>query len=214
MVALRFTDPGVNDENLPYEFACKFGSLVYGREMFAQFVPDVDAAQPIRHLSPDGALLEGVTPTMTDTELLAALRLMMLTRAFDAKAMSLQRQGRFGTFSQVTGQEASIVGSASALDPAIDWVVPQYRELPALLRQGYPLSGFMSYFMGNLAGSRIPDNVNVLPIQISLAAQIPQAVGLAWGLQLQKTGGVAIRGISATALRRRATSMRPAIWPA
>ncbi len=160
--------------------------------MFAQFVPDVDAAQPIRHLSPDGALLEGVTPTMTDTELLAALRLMMLTRVFDAKAMSLQRQGRFGTFSQVTGQEASIVGSASALDPAIDWVVPQYRELPALLRQGYPLSGFMSYFMGNLAGSRIPDNVNVLPIQISLAAQIPQAVGLAWGLQLQKTGGVAI----------------------
>ncbi len=160
--------------------------------MFAQFLPDGAAPSPIQHLAPDGAIAEGVTPSMSDDQVLAGLRLMMLTRAFDTKAMSLQRQGRFGTFSQVTGQEASIVGSASALDPRIDWVVPQYRELPALLRQGLPLSSFMLYFMGNLAGSRIPDNVKILPIQISLAAQIPQAVGLAWGLQLQQTGGVVI----------------------
>lgn len=166
--------------------------LLYGVEMFAQFVPDEAPPMPIRHLAPDGALTAGVTPSMTDDELLAGLRLMMLTRVFDAKAMSLQRQGRFGTFSQVTGQEASIVGTASALDPSIDWVVPQYRELPALLRQGLPLSSFMLYFMGNLAGSRIPDDVNILPIQISLAAQIPQAVGLAWGLQMQQTGGVVV----------------------
>jgi pyruvate dehydrogenase E1 component alpha subunit len=165
---------------------------MYGKEMFAQFVPDRTAPVPIRHLSPDGELAPGITPSMTDDELLTALRLMMLTRVFDTKAMSLQRQGRFGTFSQVTGQEASIVGSASALDPRIDWVVPQYRELPALLRQGLPLSNFMLYFMGNLAGSRIPDDVNVLPIQISLAAQIPQAVGLAWGLKIRQTGGVVI----------------------
>jgi len=39
---------------------------------------------------------------------------------------------------------------------------------------------------------QIPEGVNVLPIQISLAAQIPQAVGLAWGLQLQQTGGVVV----------------------
>ena len=162
------------------------------REMFAQFIPNDAPQSPIQHLLADGALAEGVTPSMTDDELLAGLRLMMLTRLFDAKAMSLQRQGRFGTFSQVTGQEASIVGSASALDPSIDWVVPQYRELPALLRQGLPLSSFMLYFMGNLAGSRIPDDVNILPIQISLAAQIPQAVGLAWGLQMRQTGGVVI----------------------
>ena len=160
--------------------------------MFAQFLPDDGPPTPIQHLRPDGALVAGVTPSMTDDELLAGLRLMMLTRVFDAKAMSLQRQGRFGTFSQVTGQEASIVGSASALDPSIDWVVPQYRELPALLRQGLALSSFMLYFMGNLAGSRIPDDVNILPIQISLAAQIPQAVGLAWGLQMQQTGGVVV----------------------
>ena len=179
-------------DNLTYELACKIAGVRYGEEMFAQFTPADAPPTPIQHLAPDGTLAAGVTPSMTDGELLAGLRLMMLTRVFDTKAMSLQRQGRFGTFSQVTGQEASIVGSASALDPAIDWVVPQYRELPALLRQGLPLSSFMLYFMGNLAGSRIPDDVNILPIQISLAAQIPQAVGLAWGLQMQRTGGVVV----------------------
>jgi pyruvate dehydrogenase E1 component alpha subunit len=160
--------------------------------MFAQFVPDSAPVSPLSHLAPDGVLADGVEASMSDDEVLHALRWMMLTRVFDTKAMSLQRQGRFGTFSPVTGQEASIVGSASALDPSIDWVVPQYRELPALLRQGLPLESFMLYFMGNLAGGRIPGNVNILPIQISLAAQLPHAVGLAWGLQLQQTGGVVI----------------------
>ncbi len=155
-----------------------------------QFIPDSAAPSPISHLGADGALLDGVTPSLDDAAVLEALRWMMLTRIFDAKGMSLQRQGRFGTFSQVTGQEATIVGSATALDPTTDWVVPQYRELPALLRQGLPLENFMLYFMGNPLGGQIPDGVNILPIQISLAAQIPQAVGLAWGLQLQRSGGV------------------------
>ena len=55
----------------------------------------------------------------------------------DERCFSLQRQGRLGTFSPVNGEEAAVVGSAWALDPARDWVVPQYRELPAMLRQGY-----------------------------------------------------------------------------
>jgi pyruvate dehydrogenase E1 component alpha subunit len=129
---------------------------------------------------------------LTDAEVLAALRLMKLSRAFDAKGASLQRQGRFGTFSQVGGQEASIVGSAWALDPARDWIVPQYRELPALLRHGYPLSHFIRYFQGNPAGGAIPSGVKMLPIQISIAAQLPQAVGLAWGLKRQAQDAVVL----------------------
>lgn len=121
---------------------------------------------------------------------LDALEWMILARVFDEKAKSLQRQGRFGTFSSVRGQEASIVGVASALDPARDWIVPQYRELPALLRHGLPLENFALYFMGHPQGCQIPDGVNLMPIQISLAAQLPQAVGVAWGLQRQRTGGV------------------------
>lgn len=127
---------------------------------------------------------------MSDEAVLEAYEWMLLARTFDARATSLQRQGRFGTFSSVRGQEASVVGAASALDPARDWLAPQYRELPALLRHGLPLESFALYFMGHPRGCVIPDDVNVLPIQISLAAQLPQAVGLAWGLKQQGSDGV------------------------
>jgi pyruvate dehydrogenase E1 component alpha subunit len=103
---------------------------------------------------------------MSDEAVLEALRYMMLTRVFDDKATSMQRQGRFGTFSSVRGQEASVVGAASALDPAKDWIVPQYREFPALIRHGYPIENFALYFMGNPKGGTIPPNVNMLPMQI------------------------------------------------
>ncbi|GAC1535023.1 MAG: pyruvate dehydrogenase (acetyl-transferring) E1 component subunit alpha [Candidatus Velthaea sp.] len=143
-------------------------------------------------LDPAGTLVAGATAPLDDAGVLAALRLMKLSRAFDAKGASLQRQGKFGTFSQVGGQEASVVGSAWALDPARDWIVPQYRELPALLRHGYPLAHFIRYFQGNPAGGAIPDGVNILPIQISIAAQLPHAVGLAWGLKRQGKDAVVL----------------------
>lgn len=150
-----------------------------------------EPATPVRMLTVDGALCTD-TPSMTDDAVVDALRYMTLARTFDDRATSLQRQGRFGTFSSVRGQEASVVGAASTLDPSKDWIVPQYRELPALLRHGLPLENFARYFMGNPAGTAIPDGVRTLPIQISLAAQLPQAVGLAWGLRRQGGDGVVL----------------------
>ena len=44
--------------------------------------------------------------------------------------------------------------------------------------------------MGDPAGNAMPEGVNVLPIQISLATQLPHAVGLAWGLRHQGAPGV------------------------
>lgn len=156
-----------------------------------RFSTSDEQVSPFAVLDPAGHLIGSAEP-MNHYEALDALEWMMLARTFDEKATSLQRQGRFGTFSSVRGQEASVCGAASALDPGRDWVVPQYRELPALLRQGLPLENFALYFMGHPAGCEIPANVNVLPIQISLAAQIPQAVGLAWGLRQQGLEAVVV----------------------
>ncbi|MFC7494258.1 MULTISPECIES: thiamine pyrophosphate-dependent dehydrogenase E1 component subunit alpha [unclassified Nocardioides] len=153
------------------------------------FTPPSSSVEPLRVLDPSGGVVAGQAP-MGDGATLEAFRWMLLTRTFDEKATSLQRQGRFGTFSSVRGQEASVVGAASALDPARDWIAPQYRELPAILRHGMPLEHFALYFMGHPAGCVIPENVNILPIQISLAAQLPQAVGVAWGLRQQGLDGV------------------------
>jgi pyruvate dehydrogenase E1 component alpha subunit len=155
-------------------------------------VDQPQAMQPLRLLEVDGTLTPGAIPQIDGDQVLGALRLMMLSRAFDDKGTSLQRQGRFGTFSAVRGQEASVVGSAIALDRQRDWIVPQYRELPALLHHGLPLRNFILYFSGHPAGGHIPEGVRLLPMQISLAAQLPQAVGLAWGLKLQGIDGVVL----------------------
>ena len=123
---------------------------------------------------------------------LAALRLMMLSRAIDDWAIRLQRMGRLGTYGPVHGQEASIVGSSWALDPAVDWLAPAYREQPAMLRHGMPLDKLLAVYMGKLTAGRIPDDVRMLPRNQSVAAQIPHAVGLAWAQKLRKTGAAVL----------------------
>jgi TPP-dependent pyruvate/acetoin dehydrogenase alpha subunit len=123
---------------------------------------------------------------------LDALELMRLSRAVDAYAVGLQRQGVFGTFGEARGQEATLAGAAFALDPAIDWMVPQYRELPALVHHGVPLELLFLMYRYLPAGFTVPEGVNALCNQVSLAAQLPHAVGLGWGLSLQATGGVVL----------------------
>jgi pyruvate dehydrogenase E1 component alpha subunit len=157
--------------------------MALGPDHPAQFPAQAEPPpEPLRILGPDGRT-GGDRPPIDDDEVLDALRTMMLARSFDARSFALQRQGRFGTVSPTHGQEATLVGAALALDPARDWIVPQYRELPALLTHGLPLETFILYFLGHPAGGRIPDGVRVLPLQIGIAAQLPQAVGLAWGAQ-------------------------------
>jgi pyruvate dehydrogenase E1 component alpha subunit len=151
---------------------------------------EVAGADPRRLLDADGRLLPGETCPLGGDELAEMYRWMLLSRMLDERAVSLQRQGRLGTFSAVHGQEASVVGSCLALDPARDWIVPQYREAPALLRHGYPLEHLLLYFIGHPDGAHVPEPVKVTPIQISLAAQLPHAVGLGLGLRLQGDDGV------------------------
>jgi pyruvate dehydrogenase E1 component alpha subunit len=144
-------------------------------------------------VNPDGTLVKGAKPKMDEEFVLEGMRWMLLSRAYDERVIALQRQGLYGVFSPATGQEASVVGSAMALDPTRDWIVPQYRELAAVVHHGYALEKVAAVGMGRLTdATRIPDGVNVLPTQISLAAQLPHAVGLAWGLKLQGKDSVVL----------------------
>jgi len=86
------------------------GGCNVNSSLMPQFSCHDDPVTPLRLLEPSGALVAGAVSPLDDEQLLRALRLMMLSRAFDAKGISLQRQGRFGTFSPVHGQEASVVG--------------------------------------------------------------------------------------------------------
>lgn len=114
-----------------------------------------------------------------------ALRLMLLSRAMDDLCTKLQRMGRIGLYGPVHGQEAAAVGSALALDPARDWMVPASREQPAMLHHGWPLARMFASFMGRLEHATIPDGVKLLPRQQSIGAQMPHAAGLAWSQKLR-----------------------------
>jgi pyruvate dehydrogenase E1 component alpha subunit len=143
-------------------------------------------------LHPDGTLEPDGKDVLSSEQLLEALRLMLLSRANDELAVSLQRQGRVNIHAPSRGQEASVVGSALALDPDRDWVAPQYREFAAYIRQGLsPVTVWMAR-LGLPPMGTTPAGVRLLPVQIAIAAQVPQAVGLAWGLRLQGSDGVVL----------------------
>ena len=127
---------------------------------------------------------------MSSAQVVDALRLMLLSRAVDDRLIKLQRMGRVGVYGPVHGQEASVIGSAMALDPNRDWIVPASREHPAMLRHGLPLKNMFATYMGNFDAAAVPDGVRLLPRQQSIGAQLPHATGLAWALKLRRTGGV------------------------
>jgi TPP-dependent pyruvate/acetoin dehydrogenase alpha subunit len=138
--------------------------------------------EPLTILDESGNARE--TP-MSDQQSKQALRLMLLSRALDDRAVKLQRLGMVGLYGPVLGQEAAIVGSAMALDRVRDWIVPAYREQPAMLLHGLPLQALVAQFMGRSDAARIPDDVNLLPRNQAVGAQLPHATGLAWGLRLR-----------------------------
>lgn len=118
---------------------------------------------------------------------------MVKARVSSDRLWSLQRQGRIGTIAPIDGQEATTVGATWPLDPAHDWVIPQYREPMALGRYGPEvLDRFAAWALGHPAGGHIPEPIRVFPPQISLATQILHAVGLAWALKLRGEPGVVL----------------------
>jgi pyruvate dehydrogenase E1 component alpha subunit len=131
-------------------------------------------------------------PGVDNGQLLDMMHWMRLGRAFDHRAISLQRQGKSGTYGPMAGQEAALVGSATALDRSRDWIVPQYREALALAIHGWSLGRNLLYLRGHPRGGHVPEGVNSLPIQISVASQILHGVGLAWGFRLQKKDSVVL----------------------
>lgn len=118
---------------------------------------------------------------------------MIFARRWSARLFSLQRQGRIGTFSPIDGEEAAVVGAARALEAEFDWIVPQYREPLGLNCLGKEIL-FRTILSrrGHRSGGYFSPPIKIMPVQISIAAQIPHAVGLAWGLRIRGDQGIVL----------------------
>lgn len=145
----------------------------------------------LRILDEEGRAAPDLDPGLPDAVLRRLYELMVRTRAADAKALKLQRQGRLGTYAPSLGHEASQVGLASAM-ARDDWFFPYFRDLGAFLTLGYPLADYYSFWMGNEAGLHAPDGLNVFPIAIPVASQIPQAVGAGMAVKYRKLGSAVV----------------------
>ncbi|WP_409270184.1 pyruvate dehydrogenase (acetyl-transferring) E1 component subunit alpha [Neobacillus sp. SCS-31] len=116
---------------------------------------------------------------------------MIRIRLFDRKAVSLQRQGRIGTYAPFEGQEASHVGSALALN-SDDWMFPTYREHGAAFVFGHSLRNILLFWNGRNEGCVPPNRKKIFPPGIPIATQIPHAAGAALAEKMKGTSCAAI----------------------
>lgn len=151
-------------------------------------------------IAPDGSYNQALDPELGEDLLRKMYRGMMLTRIVDTRAVILQRQGRVGFYVPTTGEEASQIGSACALDPT-DWIVAAYREVGAALLRGMPLERMFNQALGNdrdlLKGRQMPSHfgdraANFVPASSPVGTQIPIAVGVAWAAKIRKEPMVAM----------------------
>jgi len=142
-------------------------------------------------LDDSGGVDDDLVPDVDDDRLLAMHRAMLLSRRFDERMLTLQRQGRIGTFAPVKGQEASQIGAMAALTSE-DWFVPSFRETAAAVWRGTPLTALLLYNAGYNEGGAIAEGQHDLPIAIPVGTQIPHATGLGYAAKYRDTGEVAI----------------------
>ncbi|MGV8142326.1 MAG: pyruvate dehydrogenase (acetyl-transferring) E1 component subunit alpha [Candidatus Pacearchaeota archaeon] len=130
-------------------------------------------------------------PQISDDDLKKIYQTMIVTRAFDDKALKLQRQGRLGTYAPMRGQEASQIASAFALQKE-DWVFPAFRENGIFMMRGILPEMLFRYWAGDERGMQIPQGINMFPVAITVGAHLPHAVGAAMAFKYQKKKNVSV----------------------
>src|ERR671934_2424515 len=148
----------------------------------AQVAP---AERDLRRVIGDGdALPDREVDGLSERELLALYRDMVLLRTYDERSLVYHRQGRIGTYAIFWGHEAMQAGVVRALAEE-DWIFPSYRESAIGLLRGMPAEVVLSWWRGHPAGWWDPREYRVASITVPIATHVPHAVGFAWGKRLR-----------------------------
>ncbi|MCO5793795.1 MAG: 3-methyl-2-oxobutanoate dehydrogenase (2-methylpropanoyl-transferring) subunit alpha [Blastomonas sp.] len=141
----------------------------------------------VRVLDDDHKAVGAWDPRLPAETLLKILRTMALTRAFDERLYRAQRQGKTSFYMKCTGEEATSVAAAAAMQ-GDDMVFPSYRQQGILMWRGYALTEMINQIYSNrgdkLKGRQLPimysvPELSFFTISGNLATQYPQAVGWA-----------------------------------
>jgi 2-oxoisovalerate dehydrogenase E1 component alpha subunit len=128
-------------------------------------------------------------PDLDPDTLIRALRLMVLTRAYDDRMQRMQRQGKVTFYMQALGEEAVSIGQGLAFEPE-DMLFPAYRNQGLYIMRDTGLVDMMCQCLSNsrdmCKGRQMPifyqnKKKNLFTISGNLATQYPHAVGWAMG---------------------------------
>jgi 2-oxoisovalerate dehydrogenase E1 component alpha subunit len=138
---------------------------------------------------------------LTDEQLVAILRTMLMQRGLENRGFQLNRQGKIPFASASEGHEGVQAGAAMAFVRGTDILVPYYRDLGLALGIGVtPYEVLLSLFAraaDHSAGRQFPHHyasrrLGVHTISSVIAAQRPHAVGAAYAFQFRDERGRAV----------------------
>jgi 2-oxoisovalerate dehydrogenase E1 component alpha subunit len=154
----------------------------------------------IRVLNRDGEAVGEWAGVLTDEELAEGLKHMMTLRAFDARMLMAQRQGKTSFYMQHMGEEAVSCAFRRALAPG-DMNFPTYRQAGLLVAGGYPMVDMMNQIYSNeadpLKGRQLPvmyasKEHGFFSISGNLTTQFIQAVGWAMASAIKNDTKIAV----------------------
>jgi len=147
------------------------------------------------------APLEFERQGLTDTQLVAIFRTMLMQRTLENRGFQLNRQGKIPFASASEGHEAVQAGAGMAFERGKDILVPYYRDLGLALGIGLtPYEVLLSLFAraaDHSAGRQFPHHyasrrLGLHSISSVIAAQLPHAVGAAYALTYRGETGRAV----------------------
>jgi 2-oxoisovalerate dehydrogenase E1 component alpha subunit len=118
-------------------------------------------------------------------ELLKMYRLMTMVRAFDAKAVNLQRTGKLGTYASCLGHEAAHVGVGAAMRPE-DVLALVYREYGTQIWRGVKMSEILLYWGGDEAGNNFTGPRQDFAWCVPIGSQMLHGAGVAMAFKIRK----------------------------
>ncbi len=142
-------------------------------------------------LDEEGRVDAELMPPLESGQLVELYRQMVRMRAFDDKALKLQRQGRMGTWPPNRGQEAVSAGVALAMSDD-DWLVPAFRENGLMIQRGMPAHLMYAYWAGDERGSCFPEGMRCFPISVPVGSQWQHGAGVGMGLSLRGEDAAAV----------------------
>lgn len=146
----------------------------------------------IQFLDPQGKVTQPLPDFAQNPKVLIALyEYMTLLRAFDTKAIALQRTGKMGTYASTLGQEAISIAIGHTMLPD-DVLCPAYREYGAQFQRGVMMSDILTYWGGNEQGSHYHTASQDFPISVPISTQCLHAAGVATAFKIRQQPRVAV----------------------